>query len=85
MKARLGFLSEADRYPPLLKARDLLDMVAACYEDWDEAMASQLLDRFEIDVKKRLQALSKGQRRLVGLLCAVCHHPELLILDEPAA
>jgi ABC-2 type transport system ATP-binding protein len=29
--------------------------------------------------------LSKGQARAVALLCAVCHRPELLLLDEPAA
>lgn len=85
VKQRLGFLSEAERYPPLLKARDLIDMYAASYKRWDDAMAKRLIERFEIDTKKRLTQLSKGQSRLVGLLCAVCHHPELLVLDEPAA
>ncbi len=85
VKQRLGFLSEADHYPPQLKARDMIDFAAACYAGWDAAMAKQLLERFEIDTQKRLMTLSNGQRRLVGLLCAVCHHPELLVLDEPAA
>src|SRR5581483_1233016 len=51
---------------------------------WDEALERQLLDRFGLDPASRIKALSKGQAREVALLCAVCHRPELLILDEPA-
>jgi ABC-2 type transport system ATP-binding protein len=32
----------------------------------------------------KIRTLSKGEARRVALLCAVCHRPELLILDEPA-
>ena len=44
----------------------------------------QLLDRFGLASGSKIKQLSKGQARQVALLCAVCHRPELLILDEPA-
>src|SRR5208283_501625 len=51
---------------------------------WDAPMAADLLARFGLEPARRLGALSKGQKRQVGLLCAVCHKPRLLVLDEPA-
>ena len=40
--------------------------------------------RFSIRGREKISALSKGQARLVALLCAIAHKPELLLLDEPA-
>jgi len=47
-------------------------------------MERELLDRFSLSPTARIAQLSKGQARQVALLCAVCHRPELLLLDEPA-
>jgi ABC-2 type transport system ATP-binding protein len=84
VKAQLGYLSESDDYPPRVKARDLLDLCADVYPAWDAAMAARLVAEFELDPNKRMGALSTGQQRQVGLICATCHHPRLLVLDEPA-
>ncbi len=44
----------------------------------------QLLDRFGLSASAKIRHLSKGQARQAALICAVCHRPDLLILDEPA-
>jgi ABC-2 type transport system ATP-binding protein len=46
-------------------------------------MADDLVGRFELRPGRTMGALSKGQKRQVGLICAVCHRPRLLVLDEP--
>jgi ABC-2 type transport system ATP-binding protein len=43
-----------------------------------------LLDTFSLDGSKKIKSLSKGMRAQVGLVVAVAHHPELLLLDEPS-
>jgi ABC-2 type transport system ATP-binding protein len=62
----------------------MTDLCASLYPNWDARMAGDLLARFALEPDRRLGALSKGQKRQVGLLCAVCHKPRLLVLDEPA-
>lgn len=85
-KRRVGFVSEEQTLPPYLRIADVLGMHAELFSsDWDSAMASKLLERFDLPPKSKIGKLSKGQARRVALLCAVAHRPELLLLDEPAA
>ncbi|MBA3707948.1 MAG: ABC transporter ATP-binding protein [Planctomycetes bacterium] len=83
-KLRLGYLADTDIHPPGLRAQDLFDLCASVYPTWDPALVDRFADRFEVQRRKPLGQLSKGQQRQVGLLCAVGHRPELLVLDEPA-
>jgi ABC-2 type transport system ATP-binding protein len=83
VKVRLGYLSESEEWPSQVRAQDVIDLCANLYPTWDKAMAEGLVGQFAINPRARLGALSKGQRRQVGLLCAVCHRPKLLVLDEP--
>jgi ABC-2 type transport system ATP-binding protein len=45
--------------------------------------ADALADRFRADLDRPLTQLSRGNRQKIGLILAVFHEPELLILDEP--
>jgi len=84
IKKRLGYLAETDKYPGSLKIRDLIQLCSEVYPEWDQKMADGLLNEFGLNISKKTGALSKGQQRQVGLICAVCHRPRLLVLDEPA-
>ncbi|MBI4230999.1 MAG: ABC transporter ATP-binding protein [Planctomycetes bacterium] len=84
-KRRIGYLSETGVPFPWATADDLTGLCAPLYPDWDAGLERNLLERFQIDRRKKLRALSLGQQRAVGLMLALCPRPEVLVLDEPAA
>ena len=84
-KQRLGYLSERGVPYPWATPEELIRFCSPLYPRWDDEMERSLLERFGIDRKRKLKTLSLGQQRAVGLLLAVCPHPEVLVLDEPAA
>jgi len=85
VKRRVGFVSEDQILPPFMKVEQILDLHRGLFPTWGERVAQDLIVRFEIPLRTKVKALSKGQARQVALLCAVAHKPELLLLDEPAA
>jgi ABC-2 type transport system ATP-binding protein len=51
--------------------------------DWDYAL--ELAERLELDLENSIKNLSKGNKQKVGLVQALMHKPELLIMDEPTS
>lgn len=47
--------------------------------------AEELCQRLDLDLGRKVDDLSLGNRKKVGVICAVQHHPEMLILDEPTS
>jgi ABC-2 type transport system ATP-binding protein len=84
VRRRIGYVAEDQILPPNLSVAELIAFHQVLFRSWDAALERQLLDRFGLPRKAKIKTLSKGQARQAALLCAVCHRPELLILDEPA-
>jgi ABC-2 type transport system ATP-binding protein len=85
VKRRVGYVAEDQVLPPAMRIPEILAFHRRVFPSWDAAFERELLDRFGLaGDRSRLSQLSKGQARQVALICALCHRPELLILDEPA-
>ena len=84
VKKRIGYVAEDQVLPAGMSIAELTALHRALFPKWDGAMEKDLLDRFGLSPQDRIKKLSKGQKREVALLLALCHRPELLILDEPA-
>jgi ABC-2 type transport system ATP-binding protein len=83
--ARVGYLSEERELPEWMSVDELMRYSQAFHPGWDAAYARELLDSFALDPARKIRELSKGMRAQAGLLAAVAHRPELLILDEPSS
>lgn len=68
-----------------LKMDDAAKFRASCYPRWDWQRYEELLHRFEVPGDKKLNKLSKGQRRKFEIAAALATRPKLLLLDEPSS
>ena len=81
----VGYLSEERDLPDWMTIAQLLTFTEAHYPTWDGTYAQELIDTFGLDPNNRFKDLSKGMRAQAGLIAAVAHRPQLLILDEPSS
>jgi ABC-2 type transport system ATP-binding protein len=82
---RVGYLSEERELPEWMRISELMSYTQAYHPTWDAAYARELIETFGLDPAKKIKELSKGMRAQAGLVAAVAHRPELLILDEPSS
>jgi len=83
--SRIGYLSEENDLPGWMRVDELIRYSRAFYPAWDDAYAEELRQAFALDPTAKIRNLSKGQKARAGLLIALAHRPELLVLDEPSS
>jgi len=83
--SRIGYVHQEGSLIDWMTAGQLVRYAAAYYPSWNGDWEAEFIDRFELDMAKRVGAMSPGQRQKIAILLAIGFEPELLILDEPAA
>ena len=82
---KVGYLPSESAFYSGMKVKDVLALSAKlrgidCSEE-----AKILCERLDLDVNKKVDELSLGNRKKVGIVCALQHKPDLYILDEPTS
>ena len=85
IRARSGYLPGELSLYPRLTGRETLRYLANLRGGVDWRYVSELSERLDCDLGRKVADLSSGNKRKVGLIQALMHRPELLILDEPTA
>jgi ABC-2 type transport system ATP-binding protein len=83
LKHHIGYVSENPSLYSWMRVHEIVDYVTTLHGQADTSEADRLVDRFGLDRNARIGSLSRGQAAQVGLVCALGHKPDLLILDEP--
>jgi len=81
---RIGYLSEQRDMPEWMRIGEFLRYLQAFHPTWDMRFAYELVETFNLDAARKISALSQGMRAQTGIIAALAHRPELLILDEPS-
>lgn len=68
-----------------LNARDLNTIFKHIYTQWSEETYFGYIKRFELPLKKKIKAFSRGMKMKLQIAVALSHNAKLLILDEPTS
>lgn len=81
--AQLGVVFQENRFLDWMTVRQHLEYTGSFYPRWDWEREKRLLSELELDERRKIVQLSTGDQQKLGVILGVCHHPALLLLDEP--
>ncbi|MDC7226815.1 MAG: ABC transporter ATP-binding protein [Spirochaetales bacterium] len=85
IRENIGYLPSEVFYYEKMKVIDLLKYSAGFYKKDCTKRLYELADIMELDLKRRIEDLSYGNKKKVGIVQGLLHQPKLIILDEPTS
>ena len=85
VRAQVGYLAEDQTMYGWMKCGDILRFLAPCLSDVGSRAGAQVRQRFRGAASAKIKTLSKGQNVRLGLVMALAHRPELVILGRSGA
>lgn len=82
---RIAYVPSETILWPSLTGGEVIDLLSRLSGGVDRRKRDELLDRFDLDPRKKSRSYSKGNRQKVALVAALASDAELLIMDEPTA
>ncbi|MDS1030151.1 ABC transporter ATP-binding protein [Bacillota bacterium LX-D] len=83
LKAKVSFIPDALYFFTNFTIQEMAKFYSSIYPSWNVERYTVLQKVFKLDVKKRINRLSKGMQRQVAFWLALSTMPEYLLLDEP--
>ena len=84
VRSSVGYLAEDQTMFGWMTVEQLIRFMAPFYPTWDHKLAGDYVKQFELPLRTKVRHLSKGQNVRLGLLLALAHRPQVVILDDPA-
>jgi ABC-2 type transport system ATP-binding protein len=81
----VGYLPGETAYYDNMKVRELVRYAADLYGINCDSKIAELSKRLNLDLSRKIADLSLGNKKKVGIVCALLHSPKLIILDEPTS
>ena len=85
LRQRVGYVPESHHMDRWMRVAEVVGFCRSLYASWNDRTCREMLDRFQLDERKKVKQLSKGMMVKLSLVLAVSHEPEVLVLDEPMA
>lgn len=85
IRRRIGYLPSEVFYYDQMKVLDLLNYSASFYQKDCTKRIHELAETMDLALHRKIEDLSYGNKKKVGIVQGLLHDPELLMLDEPTS
>lgn len=85
IKERIGFVYDNPNYYEHLTLKQMKNIIAPFYKNWDERVFIDLVQKFDLPLKKTLKKFSRGMVMKGAIAIALSHHADFIIMDEPTS
>lgn len=85
VKSRIGFVYDNPNYYEHLNLKQIKNIIAPFYDNWDETVFIELIKKFDLPLKKILRKFSRGMVMKSAIAIALSHHADFIIMDEPTS
>lgn len=85
VKAMVGYVADTNEYIPGYTVRRMVKFYKAMFEGFSEEKFHELNGVFDIDCRKSIASLSKGQKMRLAFMLNLARQPKYLIMDEPTS
>lgn len=81
----IGYIPSETSFYSGMKVKDIINLSAKLYNKNCDEEAKRICQLLDLDVNKKIDELSLGNKKKVSIVCALQHKPKLYILDEPTS
>ena len=85
IRSEIGYLPSEVFYYDGMKVKELLNYSASFYKKDCSKKINELSEIMELDLERKIDDLSYGNKKKVGIVQGLLHSPKLIILDEPTS
>lgn len=84
MRSQVAYVAEDKQTYAYMTVEQMIGFTRSFYSDWQPEVEQRLLKQYQLPLRRKVKALSKGMRTKLALLLALARRPVLLVLDEPS-
>lgn len=85
VKSKIGFVYDNPNYYDHLNLKQIKNIIAPFYNTWDEPGFMNLVDKFNLPLRKVIKKFSRGMVMKAAIAIALSHHADFIIMDEPTS
>lgn len=82
-KEKFGFVLQDSFFPMVFTPRQISSVLGSSYKKFDTNLFYEYLAKFGLPSRDKIKTYSNGMLAKLKIISAICHDPEIIILDEP--